>query len=92
MLEFFGISGIFLDFFIIFLKKPNLQIVQIHLVIIYRSYNFLGEFSDPEQFFFFSFFLRSSYQKKSVHCRKLSPTKSVQIGQSERPKSLWAVG
>ena len=35
-------------------------------------------------------FLCSSYQKKSAHCQKFLPTKSVQIGQSDGPKPLWA--
>ena len=53
MLEFFGILGIFLDFFLnIFWKKTILWDVPIHLVNIYRTYNLFGEFSDPEQFLF----------------------------------------
>ena len=36
----------------IFWKKLILWDVQIHLVNIYRSYNFFEEFSDPEQFLF----------------------------------------
>ena len=55
---------------------------EIHLVNIYRSFNFLGEFSDPENFLF----------KKSMRRRKISPTKKVQIGQSDRPKPLWYAG
>ena len=35
-----------------FLKKPILQGVQTHLVNIYRYYNFVGVFSDPEQVLF----------------------------------------
>ena len=80
--------GIFLDFKkIYFLKKSNFWNVQVHLVNNYRSNNFLGYFLIQNYFHF----LCSSYQK-SVRSLKFSPTKSVQIGQSDRPKPLWEAG
>ena len=47
--------------------------------------NFFGVFSKPELFFSFSVALT----KKNMIRQKFSPTKSVQIGQSDGLKPLW---
>ena len=62
----------FKDFVKYFLKKLHF-FVQIHLVNIYRFFNFFRLFSDQEQFWF-SFYL---LPKKSMRRQKFPPIKSV---------------
>ena len=84
---FFCISHNFFDFFNNkFFYKTVFRDIPILLDNFYTSYNFFGVFPDSKQFFF-SFFLVALINKKYVPS-KFSPTKLVQIGQSDRSKPL----